>query len=760
MKCLLFLFLITIIIIPHSSATVRQQDTDNFNYVPYVGWGSISVDEWGDEGSSISVNITTPWGDVYSGEIFTEGDNETYYESGDGNEFYTVNAKTLFWGEEASFVEFTEYWDAYYYVKTSGDDADNGKTPGTAFETIDKGFSTVAQGQTLIISTGNYGHEHIIIDNSGTASEPVMIKTDGGSVIIDGVDNTGIGIKADHFTSYREYVNIIGITIKNYSNPIYFYKNRYINFNNMVFESNVGTLYMVSCNDITFDMATISGNQYMLYTSGTSSINITNSVFVTPTRMVTGTSSNNYFFGNYFRSSTFVYEIQSGVAANFNNSERGNYWTGYTGGDVGNDGIGDTPYTPDADMVDNFPQLKTISGYVTSGIDSNPIQGSLVGVDGTQLTDATDGQGYFELSFPIGTHTVSASHGGNQNNTTLVDQWTDLNYNFTLPIVGNSGTTTFSAETINPGLISQYGTAYISVIVQDDDGIDGVNVTVNGPNGETASYIMSIQGIDNTNSRWQKSFVQTSMTGTYSNVMFEATDSLDNVASTAGVLSFYVQPAAGYGGGYDGGDGIEDGVDLPGEPGQDDVTDGIDNGADDGVINPPPSTDSDGGGGGGSIVVGGGFWEWLYGPGTETHFYVMEYFETLFIYWPFVDERQTAAFSLLGNREIVNCVGMYCVPDGSRASIYYTIADDSDWFFMTYLDTVTLWDDKGNSTDVTVKIHSINAGAWLDLAVPVPLDSVFSYLVKIGDDDLMLGVRGWLVGAFIFLVALAAMMDR
>lgn len=415
----------------------------------------------------------------------------------------------------------------------------------------------------------------------------------------------------------------------------------------------------------------------------------------------------------------------------------------------------------DAFKLDGVGWNPTLSGYVTNS-SSNAVSSATIILNNSGGSATSNDAGYYEIVVSGGGSymvTASSATAGNYNSVVEINSDTTLNITLTNPTI-------FSDETINPGLISQHGTAYISVIVQDDDGIDGMNVTVLGPGGEQKEYTMFMQGVDDTNSRWMKPFVETSLTGTYSTVSFTATDNVGNVVSTAGNESFFVQPAAGYGGGGGGGmpgtdgdrppssDGDEGG--LPGEPGED----GIDDGADDGVVNPPPSTDSDGGGGGDSIVVGGGFWEWLYGPGTETNFYVMEYFETLFIYWPFVDERQTAAFSLLGNREIVNCVGMYCVPDGSRASIYYTIADDSDWFFMTYLDMVTLWDDKGNSTDVTVKVHSVNAGAWLDLAVPVPLDSVFSYLVKIGADDLMVGVRGWLVGVFIFLVALAAMKER
>jgi len=49
----------------------------------------------------------------------------------------------------------------------------------------------------------------------------------------------------------------------------------------------------------------------------------------------------------------------------------GNYWSDYTGSDVNNDGIGDTPYSIDGDM-DNYPVMEPFENYLPPPISEQP----------------------------------------------------------------------------------------------------------------------------------------------------------------------------------------------------------------------------------------------------------------------------------------------------------------------------------------------------------------------------------------------------
>jgi parallel beta-helix repeat protein len=59
--------------------------------------------------------------------------------------------------------------------------------------------------------------------------------------------------------------------------------------------------------------------------------------------LITPTSDNNLFFGNYFINNTDN-AVDNGVNNNWNNTVLGNYWDDYLGFDMNLDGIGDTPY--------------------------------------------------------------------------------------------------------------------------------------------------------------------------------------------------------------------------------------------------------------------------------------------------------------------------------------------------------------------------------------------------------------------------------
>ena len=98
-----------------------------------------------------------------------------------------------------------------YYVSLSGNDANNGTTLDTAWRTWDHAASTAVAGDTVLIVDGNYGAEHVVIDHSGTAGNPIIFKAYNGTPKIAG-DGTGYGITVVG----KNYITLDGLNISNY----------------------------------------------------------------------------------------------------------------------------------------------------------------------------------------------------------------------------------------------------------------------------------------------------------------------------------------------------------------------------------------------------------------------------------------------------------------------------------------------------------------------------------------------------------------
>lgn len=101
---------------------------------------------------------------------------------------------------------------ATYYVTTGGNNSNSGTTEGSAWRTITYAATKVNPGDIVNIKAGNYGHEHVVINRSGTSGSYITFKGYGGEVKIDGQDKTGEGI----LISGASYVKIEGITATRY----------------------------------------------------------------------------------------------------------------------------------------------------------------------------------------------------------------------------------------------------------------------------------------------------------------------------------------------------------------------------------------------------------------------------------------------------------------------------------------------------------------------------------------------------------------
>lgn len=88
-------------------------------------------------------------------------------------------------GEEHAKMDLCAEWFADdYYVKTTGDDGDDGLSWANAWATVNKGATTVPDGKTLHIEHGTYNAEpvanKIAPQNAGASGIKYQIHTTGG----------------------------------------------------------------------------------------------------------------------------------------------------------------------------------------------------------------------------------------------------------------------------------------------------------------------------------------------------------------------------------------------------------------------------------------------------------------------------------------------------------------------------------------------------------------------------------------------------
>jgi len=99
-----------------------------------------------------------------------------------------------------------------YYVSLSGSDGNSGLTEATAWRHIYYAATRAQAGDTVHIKGGNYGHEHVVMQYSGTSGNYITFEGYDGEVKIDGQDGGGYGINLNS----KSYIAIDGITITRY----------------------------------------------------------------------------------------------------------------------------------------------------------------------------------------------------------------------------------------------------------------------------------------------------------------------------------------------------------------------------------------------------------------------------------------------------------------------------------------------------------------------------------------------------------------
>ena len=121
-----------------------------------------------------------------------------------------------------------------YYVGTDGNNANVG-TLSEPWQTITYAATQAQAGDTVYIKGGNYGHEHVVISNSGTASNPIVFEGYDGVPVIDGQDRTGNGININS----KKYIKIKNIKVTQYEFGVRLDNSDYITIDRIIV-TNIG----------------------------------------------------------------------------------------------------------------------------------------------------------------------------------------------------------------------------------------------------------------------------------------------------------------------------------------------------------------------------------------------------------------------------------------------------------------------------------------------------------------------------------------
>ena len=87
-----------------------------------------------------------------------------------------------------------------YYVSTTGDNANSGRSPATAFKTLGRAFTIIRPGGTIRILAGTY-YEGIVLSICGNASIPITVEGYQGIPVLDGQGVIAMGLFCSECTN-------------------------------------------------------------------------------------------------------------------------------------------------------------------------------------------------------------------------------------------------------------------------------------------------------------------------------------------------------------------------------------------------------------------------------------------------------------------------------------------------------------------------------------------------------------------------------
>jgi parallel beta-helix repeat protein len=256
--------------------------------------------------------------------------------------------------------------------------------PGTIYvspgSSIQDAINIANSGDTVFVLRGTYS-EHIVVNNSinlvGEDVEATIIDGYGIGTVINVTANSavveGFTIRnsgADSGDSAILLESFIGNVISNnkiVNNKIgIIISTSYNNIisNNTISNNDEAGLYLYSSGENTISGNVIQNNNYYGIKFHSSINNLISGNTISFNKLgayLYFYSSSNVFYHNNFNNTNQVTASETTNAWNYGGE--GNYWGDYTGPDMDNDGIGDTPYVIDPINRDNFPLMGPFSVF-------------------------------------------------------------------------------------------------------------------------------------------------------------------------------------------------------------------------------------------------------------------------------------------------------------------------------------------------------------------------------------------------------------
>ena len=248
------------------------------------------------------------------------------------------------------------------------------------YSTINEAIESASNGDTVFV----FGNEIFYDENFVIDKSIDLLGEDKATTFLNG------SYTNDVITIIADGVNISGFTIQNGRSGILVMANfSKISSNNILFNDIAG-ISLKGANNCTISRNKINENGHGIQLKDSDDNNdnlITNNILKSnigyglylseahrntiyrnnfDTNLVNGvrlwSSSNNAFYLNNFINNLENANVTDDVYNIWDNGVEGNYWDDYTGADLDEDGIGDTPYiVADGDNNDTFPLMEPVS---------------------------------------------------------------------------------------------------------------------------------------------------------------------------------------------------------------------------------------------------------------------------------------------------------------------------------------------------------------------------------------------------------------